>query len=67
MELVALGEQAEHLAAGHGRAQLADEPSAAAERALELTEPGDWIVIKASRGMRLERVADALRAAEGQS
>jgi UDP-N-acetylmuramyl pentapeptide synthase len=33
----------------------------AAARALARTSPGDWILLKASRGMRLERVLEAMR------
>jgi UDP-N-acetylmuramyl pentapeptide synthase len=36
-------------------------PSQAAARALARTGPGDWILLKASRGMRLERVLEAMR------
>ncbi len=61
--VIALGDQAAAVldAAGPG-AELASDPAAAAARAIERTEPGDWILLKASRGMRLERVLDALRA-----
>ncbi|HEY4240672.1 MAG TPA: UDP-N-acetylmuramoyl-L-alanyl-D-glutamate--2,6-diaminopimelate ligase [Kofleriaceae bacterium] len=55
VEVVALGEHA---------ALLGDpvpDPAAAAERALANTRPGDWILLKASRGMRLERVLDAMK------
>ncbi|MBA3542120.1 MAG: UDP-N-acetylmuramoyl-tripeptide--D-alanyl-D-alanine ligase, partial [Deltaproteobacteria bacterium] len=42
-------------------AELATTPLAAATRALARTAPGDWILLKASRGMKLERVLAALR------
>jgi UDP-N-acetylmuramyl pentapeptide synthase len=71
--VIALGAQPARVveAAGAGAgAERADEPHGAAARALARTAPGDWILLKASRGMRLERVLDALRelaarAAEG--
>ncbi len=39
--------------------------AAAAVQALSWTDPGDIILLKASRGMRLERVLDAMREAAG--
>jgi UDP-N-acetylmuramyl pentapeptide synthase len=50
-------------AAGSG-AERAGDPAAAAARAIARTKPGDWILLKASRGMRLERVLAALRTTE---
>jgi MurE/MurF fusion protein len=41
------------------------DPAAAAAQALSWTDPGDFILLKASRGMRLERVLDAMREAVG--
>jgi UDP-N-acetylmuramoyl-tripeptide--D-alanyl-D-alanine ligase len=40
---------------------MSDEKYAAAVRAVEWTQPGDWIVIKGSRGMKMEDVLAALR------
>jgi len=40
---------------------ISDEKYAAAVRAVEWTQPGDWIVIKGSRGMKMEDVLAALR------
>ncbi len=44
-----------------GHAWTTDDPLIAARQVLASTEPGDWILVKASRGMRLERVIAALR------
>jgi UDP-N-acetylmuramyl pentapeptide synthase len=60
--VVALGELAAAIAECAG-GELATSPADAAARALARTRPGDWILLKASRGMRLERVLDALGAA----
>jgi UDP-N-acetylmuramoyl-tripeptide--D-alanyl-D-alanine ligase len=59
--VIALGAQAGHVvdAAGPG-AETAETPAAAATRALARSRPGDWILVKASRGMRLERVLAAM-------
>jgi UDP-N-acetylmuramoyl-tripeptide--D-alanyl-D-alanine ligase len=42
------------------RVMVTDDPEAAAVRVMSWTEPGDWILVKGSRGMRLERSVDAL-------
>jgi murE/murF fusion protein len=62
LEVIALGEHARTIVdAAGGRSEVADTPAAAAARALARTKPGDWILLKASRGMRLERVLDAMK------
>jgi UDP-N-acetylmuramyl pentapeptide synthase len=43
------------------RALACDDPEAAAQAVSSWTVPGDWILVKASRGMRLERAVEALR------
>jgi UDP-N-acetylmuramyl-tripeptide synthetase/UDP-N-acetylmuramoyl-tripeptide--D-alanyl-D-alanine ligase len=64
--VIALGDHADAVVeaaggAGRGIAERAADPAAAAARALARTRPGDWVLLKASRGMRLERVLDELR------
>jgi UDP-N-acetylmuramoyl-tripeptide--D-alanyl-D-alanine ligase len=49
------------------RAVVADSPEAAAAAVGPWTTAGDWILVKASRGLRLERAVEALRAALGPS
>jgi murE/murF fusion protein len=61
--VVALGPLAAAAAESAG-GELAATPADAAARALARTRPGDWILLKASRGMRLERVLDELKAIE---
>ncbi len=65
LPIVALGEFRNHLVTGAtsagGLALEATSPKAAAKAILQSTLPGDWILLKASRGMKLEQVADAMR------
>jgi UDP-N-acetylmuramyl pentapeptide synthase len=60
--VIALGDHAKTVVEAAGTtAESVIDPGAAASRALARTKPGDWILLKASRGMRLERVLDAMR------
>jgi UDP-N-acetylmuramyl pentapeptide synthase len=43
------------------RATVFDDPEAAAQAVASWSAPGDWILVKASRGVRLERAVEALR------
>jgi UDP-N-acetylmuramoyl-tripeptide--D-alanyl-D-alanine ligase len=68
--VVAVGEHAAAVAGGAreaglpaARAVAAATPEEAARLAAGWTAPGDWILVKASRGLRLERAVEALRAA----
>jgi UDP-N-acetylmuramoyl-tripeptide--D-alanyl-D-alanine ligase len=65
--LAAIGELASHMANGARSAGLPRnrvlatlDPDLAAASLAEWSQPGDWILVKASRGMRLERALDAL-------
>jgi UDP-N-acetylmuramyl pentapeptide synthase len=60
--VVALGALGALIAEAAG-GETAATPADAAARALARTGRGDWILLKASRGMRLERVLDAMKAA----
>jgi UDP-N-acetylmuramyl pentapeptide synthase len=42
------------------RAVAAASPEEAAARVAGWTSPGDWVLVKASRGMKLERAVTAL-------
>ncbi len=64
MGVIALGTHASELAGDTGT--VADDPAHAARLALEQTEAGDWILLKASRGMKLERVLAELSRATGE-
>jgi UDP-N-acetylmuramoyl-tripeptide--D-alanyl-D-alanine ligase len=63
--VVALGEQAKHIVDAAGKdAEHVESVDDAADRALARTEKaGGWILLKASRGMKLERVLVALQEA----
>jgi UDP-N-acetylmuramyl pentapeptide synthase len=41
------------------------DPAEAAQKVAGWSVPGDWIVVKASRGMRLERAVTALETTLG--
>jgi UDP-N-acetylmuramyl pentapeptide synthase len=65
--LVAVGARADALVAGAraagltaDRAVAAASPEDAAARVAAWTAPGDWVLVKASRGMKLERAVTAL-------
>jgi UDP-N-acetylmuramoyl-tripeptide--D-alanyl-D-alanine ligase len=66
--LVAVGELARGFLRGARQAGMADrqlvaapDPAAAAREVAARTKPGDWVLVKASRGMRLETVIEELR------
>jgi UDP-N-acetylmuramyl pentapeptide synthase len=60
--LVTVGELAGHAASGYGRESVhaVDDAAAAAELVPRLLEPGDTVLVKASRGVGLEAVTEAL-------
>jgi UDP-N-acetylmuramoyl-tripeptide--D-alanyl-D-alanine ligase len=61
--LVTVGPLAQHIGAGHaGAVHAVADAAAAAELVPGLLEPGDTVLVKASRGVGLEAVARALRA-----
>jgi UDP-N-acetylmuramoyl-tripeptide--D-alanyl-D-alanine ligase len=63
--LVAVGELARGYLGGAGEVAVtrwAPDAEAAASAAAEVVEPGDCVLVKASRAVGLERVAEALAA-----
>jgi UDP-N-acetylmuramyl pentapeptide synthase len=64
--VVGLGALTSAAVAPFGASAIAvPDPAGAAAQALSWTDPGDFILLKASRGMRLERVLDAMQEAVG--
>jgi UDP-N-acetylmuramoyl-tripeptide--D-alanyl-D-alanine ligase len=61
--LVAVGPRAAHFADGYGDVVALPDAQAAAETVPGLLQPGDTVLLKASRGVGLEVVARALEAA----
>ena len=61
--LVAVGPRAAHFADGYGDVVALPDAQAAAETVPGLVQPGDTVLLKASRGVGLEVVARALEAA----
>jgi UDP-N-acetylmuramoyl-tripeptide--D-alanyl-D-alanine ligase len=61
--LVAVGPRAAHFADGYGDVVALPDAQAAAETVPALLQPGDTVLLKASRGVGLEVVARALEAA----
>ena len=66
--LVAVGAHAAQTAEGATaagfkaeRLRVTEDPAVAAAAIAEWSKPGDWLLVKASRGLRLERVIEALR------
>jgi UDP-N-acetylmuramoyl-tripeptide--D-alanyl-D-alanine ligase len=60
--LVAVGPRAAHFADGYGEVVALPDAQAAAETVPGLLQPGDTVLLKASRGVGLEVVARALEA-----
>jgi UDP-N-acetylmuramyl pentapeptide synthase len=65
--LAAVGELAARMARGartaglpRNRVLASQDPELAAAAVAEWSKPGDWVLVKASRGMRLERAIEAL-------
>ena len=65
--LLAMGKQASHLLAGAAEAGMArdqlteaDNHEKIAARVHSLMAAGDWVLVKGSRGMRMEKVVEAL-------
>jgi murE/murF fusion protein len=59
--VVAVGEHAGAVREGAREAILASSPQEAASATLERSSRGDWVLLKASRGVKLERVLEAMR------
>jgi UDP-N-acetylmuramoyl-tripeptide--D-alanyl-D-alanine ligase len=61
--LVTVGPRAAHMADGYGAVVALPDAEAAAQAVPDLLQPGDTVLLKASRGVGLEVVARALEAA----